>query len=430
MADFERTQMEVQNTLAPEENAVVIADPTTPTQRATVNALGQLSVVVSGGGSAGFLTLDNQVAALGVDVGRVQAGFDGTNYQFVSVNSAGRLQVDVVSGGGGGTLVLDGQLAVPATDTGLVMAGYDGTNYQFVAVDSGGNLQVDVLNFPASQAVTGPLTDAELRATAVPVSGPLTDAELRATPVPVSATDLDIRDLLHSQDSVRIGDGTNLVDVLNDGGTYRLQVEAKIAAGGASQDVRLVDDEGDALAITEGEDLVTNGKNFGMPIAGRDLSDLGRLATVTQDSEDGKNRLEVSGKFSISAPPPPPAATPKQVAADTPLDVTGTLDTDYEITDGTTFTVQSITGGSEGDPTEKGAKIEVIYVDFSLVEHVISRIYLVGQSIQVFPDTSTARDGTALVGNATAGQGLIRVRRLQFGGGTRELEAVVRGFEE
>lgn len=33
--------------------------------------------------------------------------------------------------------------------------------------------------------VSGPLTDAELRAVAVPVSGPLTDAELRASPVDV-----------------------------------------------------------------------------------------------------------------------------------------------------------------------------------------------------------------------------------------------------
>lgn len=37
-----------------------------------------------------------------------------------------------------------------------------------------------------SAAVTGPLTNAELRATAVPVSGPLTNAELRASNVPVS----------------------------------------------------------------------------------------------------------------------------------------------------------------------------------------------------------------------------------------------------
>lgn len=52
-------------------------------------------------------------------------------------------------------------------------------------VESG---SISVVNFPASQPVTGPLTDAELRATAVPVSGPLTDAQLRATPVPVSGT--------------------------------------------------------------------------------------------------------------------------------------------------------------------------------------------------------------------------------------------------
>lgn len=54
---------------------------------------------------------------------------------------------------------------------------------------------VAVTNFPAVQPVSdnggsltvdGPLTDTELRATAVPVSGPLTDAQLRATPVPVT----------------------------------------------------------------------------------------------------------------------------------------------------------------------------------------------------------------------------------------------------
>jgi hypothetical protein len=40
----------------------------------------------------------------------------------------------------------------------------------------------------ATQPVSGPLTDVQLRATAVPVSGPLTDTQLRATPVPVSGT--------------------------------------------------------------------------------------------------------------------------------------------------------------------------------------------------------------------------------------------------
>lgn len=40
----------------------------------------------------------------------------------------------------------------------------------------------------ATQPVSGPLTDTELRATPVPVSGPLTDAQLRAVAVPVSGT--------------------------------------------------------------------------------------------------------------------------------------------------------------------------------------------------------------------------------------------------
>ena len=43
-----------------------------------------------------------------------------------------------------------------------------------------------IVDSSASIAVTGPLTDAQLRNSAVPVSGPLTDAQLRATPVPVS----------------------------------------------------------------------------------------------------------------------------------------------------------------------------------------------------------------------------------------------------
>jgi len=55
---------------------------------------------------------------------------------------------------------------------------------------------VSVSNFPADQlvhfttpvAVTGPLTDAQLRAAAVSVSGPLTDAQLRAAAVVVDGS--------------------------------------------------------------------------------------------------------------------------------------------------------------------------------------------------------------------------------------------------
>lgn len=60
-------------------------------------------------------------------------------------------------------------------------------------VTVGGSISVS--NFPGSQAVTGPLTDTQLRLTAVPVSGPLTDTQIRATPLPVSGplTDTQLR---------------------------------------------------------------------------------------------------------------------------------------------------------------------------------------------------------------------------------------------
>lgn len=57
------------------------------------------------------------------------------------------------------------------------------------------SLSVILASDQGAVPVSGPLTDAELRATAVPVSGPLTDAELRATAVPVSGplTDAELR---------------------------------------------------------------------------------------------------------------------------------------------------------------------------------------------------------------------------------------------
>lgn len=57
------------------------------------------------------------------------------------------------------------------------------------ALDADGGLKSHIQNFPATQAVTGPLTDTQLRASAVPVSGPLTDAQLRASAVTVNDRD-------------------------------------------------------------------------------------------------------------------------------------------------------------------------------------------------------------------------------------------------
>ncbi len=59
---------------------------------------------------------------------------------------------------------------------------------QTTNVDASGNTII-------SGAVTGPVTDTQIRATPLPVSGPLTDTQIRATALPVSGplTDTQIR---------------------------------------------------------------------------------------------------------------------------------------------------------------------------------------------------------------------------------------------
>lgn len=66
--------------------------------------------------------------------------------------------------------------------------------------DNGGSLTVD-----------GPLTDAQLRATAVPVSGPLTDAQLRATAVPVTLPALPTPEPPVALNATASGDTTVIV---------------------------------------------------------------------------------------------------------------------------------------------------------------------------------------------------------------------------
>ncbi len=193
-------------------------------------------------------------------------------------------------------------------------------------------------------------------------------------------------------------------------------------------EIRLVDIND--LNMDVAPDVAVPANTRALCFAGHDDGDVVRIPTINVDALDGKKRVSIEGKISVSPPEPPAAATPVSIAADSPLDVTGTDDTDTEITTGDTFTIQQVTAGAEGDPTEKGAVIRVSYIDGSSVEHVIEQIYLTGQTVQIFPDTSTARDGTTLLGVAGAGLGVIRIRREQFGGGTRELDVVLRGFEQ
>lgn len=127
---------------------------------------------------------------------------DGTNTQSYTAGGAAKVDGSATTQPVSSTN-LDTPLSTLASQATLAAL-----NAKVVVVDTG---NVTVANFPASQAVTGPLTDTQLRATAVPVSvsgivgvtqstspwvvsgtviasGPLTDTQLRASAVPVSGT--------------------------------------------------------------------------------------------------------------------------------------------------------------------------------------------------------------------------------------------------
>lgn len=103
----------------------------------------------------------------------------------------------------GNPVIVGGTVAVTGTQTDALT----NTQLRASAVPVSGTVTASVSNFPATQAVSGSvnignsptvsvsnfpanqtnaLTNAELRASAVPVSGPATNAELRASALPVS----------------------------------------------------------------------------------------------------------------------------------------------------------------------------------------------------------------------------------------------------
>ena len=105
-----------------------------------------------------------------------------------------------------GALALDSTLdALKTVTDGLLLAASaiqvatEALNVKAVTLDTAHVAgSVDIDNFPVTQPVSGTvavsnmvsqgLTDAQLRATALPVSGPLTDTQIRATALPVSGT--------------------------------------------------------------------------------------------------------------------------------------------------------------------------------------------------------------------------------------------------
>jgi hypothetical protein len=269
----------------------------------------------------------------------------------------------------------------------------------------------------STRAVTG-LTDAQLRASAVPVSAaslPLPSGAATEATLAGVATQSTLNSLLTAFNAEDFATQTTL-----------LAADGRLTTIDAVLD-SIKDTDGikkitDALptganqigAVSQG--TKGSGSNA-WPVAIYDAS--GNPVTITNDA--GTYRLNIIGKVAITGATPPPATTPAVITAATPL-VVGTHDTTFTIPNTKTFYLQEIVTGNE-DPA-KGSSVEVIFNNGT--EHLIARVYTASTTLVVgYPDVAAARDGTALLGNGT---NTIIVRRKKYTGSDIAIDTIVRGY--
>jgi hypothetical protein len=218
-----------------------------------------------------------------LEIGTVDQGTGGTSAWKVD-GSAVTQPVSGTVTANAGTNLNTSLLALDSTLTGGTQTSRvtDGTNTATVKAASTAAVAADKALVVAispnnSVAVTGALTDTQLRATAVPVSGPLTDTQLRATAVPVSGT-------------VTANAGTGPWPVTDNAGS--LTVDAPV---GTPLFARLSD--GTTALTTTGGRLAVDGSGVTQPVS------IAATVTVTDTSTlvdnaaftDGTTRVGMAG---------------------------------------------------------------------------------------------------------------------------------------
>lgn len=190
------------------------------------------------------------------------------------------------------------------------------------------------------------------------------------------------------------------------------------------QGVLLYDANGVAMPLARDTAIPASAR--GLLGMGEDPGGVARALDVRVDALDGRRRLQIEGKFSLTPPEPPPSTTKVTITFAGALSITTDQTDNYVITASKRFVVQQIVAGCEGDTSERGSVVEVIYFD-GTTEHLVERIYLNGFTTEVYPATELSRDGTILEGNGTTKT--IRVKRRRLSGSTQEVDFVVRGYE-
>jgi len=204
-----------------------------------------------------------------------------------------------------------------------------------------------------------------------------------------------------------------------------------VASDQSDLDVVPKDTAGNPMEVEHAVAVPANTK--GILLHGKTLAGVAAVPSVILDGDDSKWRVAIEGKVSIEPPTPPVTATQIVTYADVPAIVPGNQDRDTVIiiTDTKRFFIQQIILGAEGDPTESGSQVALIYSeDGGTTEHLVQKFFVQGQSYTItFPNVDAARDGTFIDGVAV-GQGQLIIRRSRQGGGNQEVDATLIGYED
>jgi len=318
-------------------------------------------------------------------------------------------------------LVKDG-VAIPANTPTIIIAGTDGTNARRIAADSIG--RVGIQNQPSfdvglstraslanqtngtqkTQVVDGAdILDINPSGQAAIQNPPNLDAALstRATEVTLASIK-DTDGIKKITDPVVLGAGNELIG------------QVKVTDG-----VDILDVLAEAVAVAGLKGVLIVGK--------------------TSEGNSVFQLHEADGTVVVAAKPPsaPPGTTEFVQAVDeaelsvgaggdvaSPHTTLGAI-----VADTVNLFLQTVNVGTEGDPAEAGAKIELYWQTSGPVNHLVERIFVAGDTKQItLPNINKARDGTVMTGDSADTR--LTVTRTRLSNASQEVDFEVRGFTE
>jgi len=222
----------------------------------------------------------------------------------------------------------------------------------------------------------------------------------------------------------RITDGTNDVVVDASGDLQIIHTDALPAGDNWLGRVKVGDGTNIIDPVTDAQ--VSVSALHGVLVLGKDSNDAARMLAT-----------ESTGILRVASQPaqPPAVATVLTFAVnDALLDVGsgGAVPSPHTslgaiIGNGINVYLQSAVIGTEGDTSENGSVIELYWRTAGPIDHLISRFYVAGESLEIiYPDIHTTRDGTVMVGDGVNTR-LIVVRR-RLSAAALEIDFDLRGY--